>query len=333
MEERRFLNAEELLEQIFYYMNQLVDVKDFSSTVVLLTDLGRTLVNADRASLWYWDHKRKQYWTIAASDSARICVPEGTGIVGATIQDNETIVINAPYEDARFNPQVDRETGYVTESILCMPIKSAKGDVIGAYQAINKLGPNGESTFDETDVKRLAMAAVYCGRTLESHLLFQESRVDQLTGLKNRRGYHEYYADCILPSFQEQTCSIIMCDIDFFKKVNDTYGHNAGDAVLEYVAAMLKENITPVGEAFRWGGEEFVSLLPGIDMEEAYKIAEQMRRQIQDSVCTFEGTDIKVTMSFGVSELSFAKSSDDNVKIADEKLYQAKTTGRNRVVK
>lgn len=338
MEEHRFLNAEELLEQIFYYMNQLVNEKDFSSTVVLLTDLGRTLVNADRASLWYWDKKRKQYWTIAASGSERICVPEGSGIVGATIQNNETIVINRPYEDERFNPQVDRETGYVTKSILCMPVTNAKGAVIGAYQAINKLDQDGESIFDERDVKRLTMASVYCGKTLESHLLYQESRVDPLTGLKNRRGYYEYYSDVVLPKYAEGNCaSLIMCDIDFFKKVNDTYGHNAGDAVLEYVAAMLKENITPVGEAFRWGGEEFVSLLPGMDLEQAGTLAEQMRRQIEDAVCEYEDVngikEIKITMSFGVSEWLWGKSSDENVEMADAKLYQAKQTGRNKVVK
>ena len=119
-------------------MNEMVDTKDFASTILLLTELGRTLANSERASFWYWDKAKKQYWTLVALDSPRIVVPEGSGIVGASISGNETILINNPYEDPRFNPEVDRETGYQTRSILCIPVTNSRGEVIGAYQAINK---------------------------------------------------------------------------------------------------------------------------------------------------------------------------------------------------
>ncbi len=87
-------------------------------------------------------------------------MPEGNGIVGTSIKNNETIVIKNPYEDERFNPQVDMESGFVTKSILCMPITNTRGEVIGAYQAINKFDENGDAGFGEVDEKRLAMAAV-----------------------------------------------------------------------------------------------------------------------------------------------------------------------------
>ncbi|MDE5864132.1 MAG: sensor domain-containing diguanylate cyclase [Lachnospiraceae bacterium] len=332
MDTKKPLKAEEMLEQIFYYMNQLVNEKDFTTTVMLLTDLGRTLVNSERASFWYWDRKKHQYWTLAALGSERIVVPENSGIVGVSIAKKETIVINNPYEDSRFNPQVDKDTGYVTKSILCMPVTNARGEVIGAYQAINKLGENEESSFDEQDVRHLTMAAIFCGKTLESHMLYKESHEDPLTGLKNRRGFYAYFGDEVEPRMEKECVSAIMCDIDFFKKVNDTYGHNAGDAVLVFVAELLKKAAKDRGEVVRWGGEEFVLILIDHTLDEAVKCAEQIRQRVEGSVCEFEGQKIQVTMSFGVKEMERDKTLDQNIEYADERLYKAKTTGRNRVI-
>ena len=100
--------------------------------------MGRTLVDSDRASFWYWDVAKKQYWTLAALDSEQIVVPEGTGIVGASIQNNEVILMNEPYDDPRFNPEVDHKTGYVTRSILCIPVTNTSGRVIGAFQVLQR---------------------------------------------------------------------------------------------------------------------------------------------------------------------------------------------------
>jgi diguanylate cyclase (GGDEF)-like protein len=333
MSKNRVLSSEELLEQIFDYMNRLVSEKDFEENVRILTDMGRTLVSAERASLWYWDKSKEQYWTLAASDSGKLVVPEGSGIVGTSIKNNETIVINNPYEDERFNPQVDRESGFVTKSILCMPITNTRGEVIGAYQVINKFDEKGDAGFDEVDEKRLAMAAVYSGKALESYLLYQTSIKDPLTGLLNRRGFYEYYEDNINQTLQTDRAAVIMCDIDFFKKVNDTYGHNAGDAVLSYVADILKGSVENTGNAIRWGGEEFVLLLPGKNIDDAYALAEEIRKRVEASVCRFEEQTINITMSFGVNDLDKEKTPDTNIEQVDEKLYKAKQSGRNRVIR
>lgn len=328
----KMLHSEELLEKIFWYMNQVVDEKGFSSTILLLTNMGRCLVNSDRASFWYWDVRRKEYWTLAALDSEQLIVPENSGIVGASIRNNEVIVIDHPYEDSRFNPEVDRKTGYVTKSILCIPVTNTRGTVIGAFQAINKLGIGENCCFDERDVKRLRLAAVYCGKTLESHILYHEAQVDQLTGLKNRRGFYEYYSDSVRPVLKNRPAAVIMCDIDFFKKVNDTYGHTAGDAVLMHIAAILQQGIRGNGEVIRWGGEEFVLLLPGYTLEQAVQAAEELRTTVEASPCYYEAQNIRVTMSFGVRELDAVNSADENIEYVDAKLYEAKEQGRNRVV-
>lgn len=325
--------AEDLMEKIFYYMNELAVEKDFSASILLLTELGRTLVNADRTSFWYRDVKNNSYWTMGASGTGRIVVPKGQGIVGASIENNETILINNPYQDARFNPKVDRETGYRTKAILCMPVINSCGEVIGAYQAINKLGCFGESAFCEQDKNRLAMVAAYSGKLLEAYLLREQSRVDPLTGLKNRRGFYEYYENCILLSKKDCAKSVIMGDIDHFKRVNDTYGHNAGDKVLQHVANIIRECVGDAGEVFRWGGEEMIVLLPNCDLLRTEELAEKIRSTIEQSVCVTENHIISVTMSFGIKQMEEQLTLEANIKAADENLYEAKKTGRNKVVK
>lgn len=325
--------AEEMLEKIFYYMNRLAVEHDFSASILLLTELGRTLVNADRTSFWYRDVENKSYWTLAASETGKIVVPQGQGIVGASIENNETILINDPYNDDRFNSQVDKQTGYLTKTILCMPITNSCGDVIGAYQAINKVGDEEDSCFNEQDEKRLALAATYSGKLLETHLLRRQNQTDPLTKLKNRRGFYDYYENQILFLGKSKAKSIVMCDIDFFKKVNDTYGHNAGDDVLRHIARTIKECVNSEGEVFRWGGEELVILLPNYNLEQTAKLTEEIRYTIEQSECISNDVVIKVTMSFGVKQLDDNKTLEENIKDADEKLYEAKRTGRNKVVK
>lgn len=330
MENKR-LSSEEMLEKIFHYMSKLVAEKEFYNSLIILTELGKTLVNAHRASFWYRDERKKQYWTMAADGIERITVPMGKGIVGASIENNETIVINNPYEDERFNFEVDKETGYVTNSILCMPVSNSMGDVIGAYQVINKLGEEGKG-FNEQDVKYLTLAAAYSGKVLEAHILREQNVIDQLTGLKNRRGFYDTYEGKIVTLPKDKKSSAIICDIDFFKKVNDTYGHNVGDGVLVHIADILQKNTESIGEVFRWGGEEFIILLPGLDLNSAVDVAESVRCKVQESECHCQNAVVKVTMSFGVAELDMEKTATDNIKIADDNLYRAKQEGRNRVI-
>ncbi|MBO5342022.1 MAG: sensor domain-containing diguanylate cyclase [Lachnospiraceae bacterium] len=330
---KKQLTSDELLEKIFYCMERLFEENELSGALHLLTELGKALVNSDRASFWFWDKKKHEIWTMAALDISKITIPENTGLVGAAIMNNELLVINDPYNDPRFNSDVDKSSGYVTKSILTVPVTNSEGKVIGAYQAVNKLDENGmDSAFNETDIKRIKLATAFCGRTLESYLLYNESIEDQLTGLKNRRGLYIHYEKFIAPILASKKASIIICDIDHFKRVNDTWGHNAGDAVLKHVANTYLGLVGIDDGIFRWGGEEFIMLLPGKDLTQAAEFAEHCRKTIEASVCHFEDLEIKVTMSFGVSELNADLDTAENVKDADAKLYYAKENGRNRVI-
>ena len=307
---------------------------DHSAIYRLLTDLGRILVDADRASFWKWDKRNHTLWTTAAVGAGRITIPEGTGLVGKALAERRAIVTNDPYNCPDFNPDVDKKTGYVTKSILVMPISDCKGEFIGAYQAINKLEGNG---FDiNEDVRRLSLAAFICGITLESDSFLDDSRHDRLTGLKNRMGfysdYNKNYERMLLDTENMREVSLFICDIDHFKRVNDTYGHNAGDAVLRHVADNFRKSCRICDGVYRWGGEEFIVILPDTNIEQAAEAADRLRVEIMNSVCHFEDLDIHVTMSFGVTDIDPALSIEDNIKAADEKLYAAKEGGRNRVI-
>jgi diguanylate cyclase (GGDEF)-like protein len=125
------------------------------------------------------------------------------------------------------------------------------------------------------------------------------------------------------------TMSIIMCDIDYFKDVNDRYGHEAGDEVLVKVAEIIKNTIRKTDIPARWGGEEFLVVLPKTNEKEAYLVAEKIRKNILDLLIVHEKHQIKVSLSAGVAESKQTSSVEQLVKLADNYMYEAKSKGRN----
>ena len=130
-----------------------------------------------------------------------------------------------------------------------------------------------------------------------------------------------------------------MTDIDFFKKVNDTYGHAVGDLVLKTIAKVIRSQLREYDIAGRYGGEEFSILLPFTKIEEAKMVAERLRKSIENKVINIskvnpdaEVKEIKVTISLGIYEIKPDDEDDDLLKKADKALYEAKNTGRNKVV-
>jgi two-component system cell cycle response regulator len=129
-----------------------------------------------------------------------------------------------------------------------------------------------------------------------------------------------------------RTVGVILLDIDHFKKVNDTYGHFAGDAVLRETAMRLRGNMRPYDQVGRYGGEEFLVVLPNCDLEQAGNQAERMRARLCGAPMTVDGVEISVSASFGVTVSDGTERSPDLfVRVADEALYRAKAGGRNCV--
>jgi len=163
------------------------------------------------------------------------------------------------------------------------------------------------------------------------------SRIDQLTNIPNRRSFDERLQMEWKQAVREQTSiSLLIMDLDHFKNLNDTYGHQMGDVVLQTVAGTFSRSFKRPGDfAARWGGEEFVVLLPNTPLEGALDVAEKIRADIENKIIlTADGSRMKVTVSVGVNSLVPGKDDtiDAFISNADKALYNAKETGRNKVV-
>ena len=171
--------------------------------------------------------------------------------------------------------------------------------------------------------------------TIEKRRLLSLATKDSMTGLLNI-GHFKLLLGAELNSIKlrrNKELSIIMVDVDFFKKINDTFGHAAGDDVLRAVAEILKEGSRSLDVVCRYGGEEFILMLPGASGDNTEKVADKMRKSIEERKF-FLGenkTERTVTASFGVSTYKNREPSDDFIKRSDKALYEAKDTGRNKV--
>lgn len=168
----------------------------------------------------------------------------------------------------------------------------------------------------------------------EKEFMVQELRrlanTDGLTGLYNRSKIEQILTIEVLRSRRyKHPLSIIIADIDHFKIVNDTYGHNVGDVVLSGIASLMKQHVREVDTVGRWGGEEFLIVCPETRVEGAIKLAEKLRKKIEKH--HFKEIGIK-TVSMGTAELEIDDWDEDIIKRADKNLYKAKRAGRNRVV-
>lgn len=168
----------------------------------------------------------------------------------------------------------------------------------------------------------------------EKELMVQELRrlanTDGLTGIYNRSKIEQILTIEVLRSRRyKHPLSIIIADIDHFKTVNDTYGHNVGDVVLSGISSMMKEHIREVDYIGRWGGEEFLIVCPETSLEGARKLAEKLRKKIEKH--QFNEIGVK-TISMGVAEIEEDDWDEEILKRADRNLYKAKKAGRNRVV-
>ena len=156
---------------------------------------------------------------------------------------------------------------------------------------------------------------------------------DALTGLPNREAYQQRLEQEVnrLQRYGNKL-SLVVCDIDLFKRINDNYGHLAGDKVLKIIAKSLQVNLRDSDFIARFGGEEFVALMPETSKEEAKIVAEKLRKKIESSPFNFRKEPVQITVSFGISEFTENDSANDVFERADKALYKAKENGRNQVI-
>ncbi|HWR57996.1 MAG TPA: diguanylate cyclase [Thermodesulfovibrionales bacterium] len=216
-------------------------------------------------------------------------------------------------------------------NILVVPL--LMGNVVsGELILANRIGSEGYSDKDEDLLLHLGF---YTSFALEKARLHEETArlatTDGLTGLNNHRTFQERLEMEIERAGRfEQAISLLIIDIDFFKKLNDTYGHRAGDEVLKKLSCRMVENVRNIDLVARYGGEEFVIILPGTTADGAMLSAERIRKAVEGPSIGVASNDIQVTVSIGVATFpEDASDREDLIEKADKALYAAKNAGRN----
>ncbi len=229
------------------------------------------------------------------------------------------------------------ETDYVlinNDKIGAFPLVS-DGEISGCIVARSTL-----EALSKRDISYLEQltrqSAITISRANSYSKILQYATIDALTNLNNRRQFELRLGQEIATTKRQNTplCAM-MIDIDFFKKVNDTYGHACGDAVLRGVASIIKSTLRESDIPARYGGEEFAILLPYTHIEEAKIVGERLRAAVEDSPISIDSVanvdKIQVTISMGISEFNNSETGEELFERADKALYEAKSSGRNKV--
>ncbi|MGL4319033.1 MAG: sensor domain-containing diguanylate cyclase [Pseudomonas sp.] len=181
-------------------------------------------------------------------------------------------------------------------------------------------------------VSVIVLTIVYLATQRYQQSITALATTDVLTGLPNRRGFNLLAQQAVLEAQRDRSpLSALLIDLDHFKQLNDTYGHLAGDEVLRGFAEKLQGNLRQSDIICRWGGEEFILLLKDTGSSTARQLAEKIREQTEDSRFPFAGVNLQITTSIGITELHDEDSLDRLIARADQALYRAKQSGRNRV--
>lgn len=294
------------------------------------------VTSAQRSALVRWDPEHETGTVMAVSRGHTL--PPGLAIDGDSVVAEQCAMRKLLHkEDARVlrgatiygNGEPARELG----GLAVLPLARADIGVIGAI-VIESDTPD---TLTRREVENVSLLGVIAARSLETAWEIEEewrrARTDQLTGLYNRRHFDEQLARIVSDSLAHGSpASLIVADVDHFKRVNDSYGHEAGDAVLKAVARVFLDCLRAEDVCARYGGEEIAILLPETSVERAQEVAERVRKAIEGKPVQHGDRTIRVTASFGVAGYPESTALRDALfPAADRALYEAKDGGRNQV--
>lgn len=310
---------------------------DLSKTLGLVLTETKKVINYDTGVIYLWEEEEKILMPTAirskyAEQLKNIYYNLGEGLIGSVAQTKEPEIVY----DSKMDVALRGAEGInqFLRSLMVIPLIMDK-KLIGVV-AIGKKDPN---AFNPKQLQILSSLGGQASVAMANAMLYKKIEklaiTDGLTQLYNHRYFYKKIEEEVARSVRYGTTfSLIMLDIDYFKKFNDKFGHRAGDAALGFVAKVLLANSRNIDVVSRYGGEEFVILLPETGADSARLVAERIRRSIQDSPFSVsEGVpQVHVTISVGISTCpQDAKDVNEIIEFADKALYYSKETGRNRV--
>src|SRR3981189_1410972 len=282
--------------------------------------------------------KQELYFELAVGKASQalkdVRIKIGQGIAGWVAQHGEAVVVPDTSKDTRFFGKVDEKTKMETQSIVAVPGRF-RDTCLGVIELINCIGPEG---FDARDLNLLEALADFAAIALENarHVkrIHELTITDDCTTLYNARHMGFILETEIYRSLRyNYEFSIVFIDLDHFKQVNDTHGHLVGSRLLAEIGNALKQHCRLIDFAFRYGGDEFVLLLPQTSKEKDINVARRLHKLIREAIwLKAEGLNIRLTPSLGLAAYpADSKTKEGLLHLADEAMYLVKNTDRDRV--
>lgn len=302
--------------------------------IIILKRLSE-LIKAKNWTLFLLDPESKELYfeVVVGLDKgslADVKIPLGEGIAGTVALKGEPILVPEVRRDPRFSNRVDDLTGFVTRSIICLPLKM-QGSVIGVIEIVN---PEDMSLFQDNFMPLLSILADYVAIAIHNARTYRKieslSITDDVTGYYNTRFMHKHLDQLI---DQGQEVSLVFMDVDNFKEQVDSHGHLLGSKILKEAAAVITSHLDADDRLVRYGGDEFVIILPAQDKNEALDKVVLIRRTVADAIfLKDEGFEVNVTASFGIANYpNDAADKKELLQLADNSLYRSKDLGKNSI--
>jgi diguanylate cyclase (GGDEF)-like protein len=277
------------------------------------------------------------YFAIAVGEAAEALkntrLKMGEGIAGWCAKHGERLIVPDVEADERFAKRIDESTKWETRSVICVPLRS-KLRVLGVIQLVNVEA----SQVSETEMFFLQSMAEYAAIAIENARWVEKIQeltiTDDCTGLYNARHlYKTLETEVYRSSRFGYEFSILFIDLDHFKSVNDTHGHLVGSKLLSEIGYLIKRQLRLIDYAFRYGGDEFVVLLPQTTKDSALVVAKRLRDAMRvSSFCQDEGLNLNVRASIGLATYPHdARTAHDVIRQADGMMYMVKNSTRDNI--
>jgi diguanylate cyclase (GGDEF)-like protein len=343
------MDAKDLLRELKRTVDELTVFNEIGKTLTSTIDIREVLkiimqkvselLRPENWSLLLLDDRTGELYVEVAvgqgADRIRdLRVKAGEGIAGWVAREGEPLLVADVRSDPRFSSRVDQASHFQTCAVLAVPLRS-KGRTLGVIELINGASEQG---FDDDDVRTLATIADYAAIALENARNFQRIReltiLDDHTGLYNSRHLQrQLEAEIVRARRFGHSLSIIFLDLDRFKSVNDAYCHQHGSALLREVGDVLTSTLRSVDVPTRYGGDEFVVLLPETDRSQARMVAVRLREALNAHYfLRARGLSVRITASFGVATFpDDASTEEELMRQADVAMYRIKETCRDQI--
>ena len=333
-------NQLERLLTCFEFSKILVSTFDMEALVRTVVEKFNELIPASNWSIFLLEPETQElhFFVVVGLDNQKVKdlrLKVGEGIAGTVARDGKPIFIKNVRDDSRFSSKVDEMTGFETRSIICLPLMVHR-EIIGVLEVINI---ENENFFLKTYMPLLNILADYIAIAVDNvhnfKVLQEKSFIDDLTGFYNTR-YLTWTLDELVNRIIKEgsKLSVVFLDMDNFKKVVDTHGHLLGSKVLVEVAKVIGRILGQEDSLIRYGGDEFIILLPHRDKNSAFEFVSLLRRALNQSCFLFdENINLHLTASYGIATLpEDAKNKADLLKLADAALFSSKGRGKDMIM-